>query len=126
MLIDTGYELVKDALKIYPHAASISDNHGNLPLHTGLYSGKTWNSGIKEIFEAAPDSNLVQDHKTRLFPFMIAASRYNNDSRNQYDNYVLNGHHKKESRLRKEGSISELTTIFQLLRNAPFQVNNIF
>ena len=66
---------MRDALKIYPKAASKPDHNGYLPLHLSLYAGKTWNSGIKEIFEAAPDSNLIQDHETHLFPFMIAASR---------------------------------------------------
>jgi len=111
-----SHELVRDALKIYPQAASEPDHTGYLPLHLSLYAGKTWNNGIKEIFEAAPDSNLIQDHKTQLFPFMIAASK--ND-----DKGFPTGQHEPELSIKKQMFLSELTTVYKLLREAPFQVH---
>jgi len=119
-----SYELVNDALKIYPQAASIPDHNGNLPLHLGLYAGKTWNSGIKEIFEAAPGSNFIQDRSTHLFPFMLAASKNNNDNTHKHIKDLASRELETEISLKKWTSLSELTTIFALLRRAPFQVHN--
>jgi len=115
---------VRDALKIYPKAASKPDHNGYLPLHLSLYAGKTWNSGIKEIFEAAPDSNLIQDHETHLFPFMIAASRNNDDNRHKRNKSLLTGQREPELNFEKQVFLSELTTVFKLLREAPFQVHS--
>jgi len=119
-----SYELVRDALKIYPQAASKPNHNGYLPLHLSLYAGKTWNSGIKEIFEAAPDSNLIQDHKTHLFPFMIAASRNDDDNRHLRIKSLLTGQREPELNFEKQVFLSELTTVFKLLREAPFQVHS--
>jgi len=118
-----GYELVRDALKIYPQAASKPDHAGYLPLHLSLYAGKTWNSGIKEIFEAAPDSNLIQDHKTHLFPFMIAASKNDDDNSHLRIKGFPTGQHEPELSIKKQMFLSELTTVYKLLREAPFQVH---
>ena len=113
---------MKDALQIYPQVASIPSHHGDLPLHICLYARKTWSTGIKEMFEAAPDSNLNQCHKTGLFPFMIAASKYNNDNGYNPDNTLITRQHKTELSFQKQVFLSELTTIYKLLQAAPFQV----
>ena len=115
-----GYELVNDAIKIYPQAASIPDHNGNLPLHLGLYAGKVWNCGIKEIFEAAPDSNYMMDCTTHLFSFMIAASKKDH----KHIKKVSHRQHEIEMSLKKQTTLSKLTTVFVLLRRAPFQVHN--
>ena len=117
-----GNELLKDVINIFPQAASIPDSNGDLPLFLGLKAGKRWNSGIREIFQAAPDSNIVQDLETHLFPFMIAASNNNDNNRRKYKKCSLTEQHKTKLCIKNQESLSQLTTVFKLLREAPFQV----
>jgi len=73
-----------------PEAAKVADSNGSLPLHLSLSSGKSWNDGVKELFEAAPHSLQTMD-QDGLPPVIIASS----------------------------GGRCDLTTIFELLRNDP-------
>ena len=73
--IMVDHEVIKHTLRVYPKAASIPDSSGNLPLHLSLRAGKTWYTGVKEIFEAAPYAIHVQDRISHQFPFMITASK---------------------------------------------------
>ena len=59
---------------IYPSAAATMDRNGRLPLHHALRSGKTWNSGIKILFDAHPEGLCRRDPQTGLLPFMMAAA----------------------------------------------------
>ncbi len=60
--IYVGDDLVKQILKINPNAAKLPDTKASYPLHLSLYSGKHWfNDGIKEIFEAAPETLVLRD-----------------------------------------------------------------
>lgn len=117
-----GFEIVKDLLEVYPQAATIPDSDGDLPLHLCLFTGKTWDTGIKEVLEADPDSNLMQDRKSHLFPFMIAASKHDIDEAPLHLQALFTGQHKRELSIKKQMALSRLTTVFQLLRSAPFQV----
>lgn len=86
-----GDDLVKQILKINPSAAKLHDANGSYPLHLSLYSGKHWfNDGVKEIFEAAPETLALRDGQG-FTPATIAS--------------IGNG--------------CDLTTIFELLRHDP-------
>jgi len=43
-----------------PGAASIRDNHDNYPLHFAINSGKTWDYGVKTIFDAFPPAINIE------------------------------------------------------------------
>jgi hypothetical protein len=44
------------------------DEFGRIPLRYGVTSGKTWNDGIKELFERYPARLRFQDPETGLSP----------------------------------------------------------
>lgn len=123
-MIIKGHEIVKDVISTYPEAASIPDSFGKLPLHASLYAGKTWDSGIKEIFEAAPHAIHVQDFRSFHFPFMIAAC--NKDDIKHQQHIQTTGPVEQDgnvvSSIQKAVFLSEITTIFELLRRAPSQL----
>jgi len=118
-----SHEVIKDIIYAYPEAASIPDPFGDLPLHLSLRAGKTWDTGVKEIFEAAPHAIHVQDRKLKQFPFMIAASKRLNDS--YYPVKVLDTKQEEiESSHQIAVDLLELTTVFELLRRYPCAVDS--
>lgn len=46
---------------------------GRYPIHTALSNRHQWDQGVKELFQASPQTLLVQDTITLLFPFQQAA-----------------------------------------------------
>mmetsp|Transcript_7350 Transcript_7350/g.8535 ORF Transcript_7350/g.8535 Transcript_7350/m.8535 type:complete len:147 (+) Transcript_7350:303-743(+) len=117
------HEVIKYTLLAYPKAASIPDSFGNLPLHLSLRAGKTWFTGVKEIFEAAPHAIHVQDRTSCQFPFMIAAStRWNTD---HHPVEILDTtQYEIESSHQKAIDLLELTTVSELLRRDPCVVDS--
>lgn len=118
------HEVIKDVLNAYPEAASVPDYNGNLPLHASLHAGKTWDNGIKEIFEAAPQAIHVQDCRSSHFPFMIAAydKDETKDKQHIHKIYTVEQDDKVVNLIQRALFLSELTTIFELIRRAPSQV----
>uniref|UniRef100_A0A7S1Y3E1 Uncharacterized protein n=1 Tax=Grammatophora oceanica TaxID=210454 RepID=A0A7S1Y3E1_9STRA len=52
------------------------DNAGKLPLHHALESGKAWDAGgLSLLLKLEPRALSTRDHKSRLYPFQLAASR---------------------------------------------------
>ena len=117
------HEVIKHTLLAYPKAASIPDSSGNLPLHLSLRAGKTWFTGIKEIFEAAPYAIHVQDRTSRQFPFMIAASKKLNDSCCLPKTFDPK-RYKSDLSHQNAVDLLELTTVFELLRRDPCAVES--
>lgn len=70
--------------------AELSDPSGRLPLHLALMSGKGWSDGIQQLIEAYPESLCLPDRSSRLYPFMLAASRVNCDISLVYEILRLN------------------------------------
>jgi ankyrin repeat protein len=63
-------------LELYPEAAGQQDPNepiGRTPLHTALAHGHEWHTGVKELFQYAPDAAYEVDPVTRLQPFQMAA-----------------------------------------------------
>lgn len=112
-------------LNAYPEAASIPDPVGDFPLHLSLHAGNTWITGVKEIFEAAPNVIYVRDRASRQFPFMITASRGSNT--NGSPKKELNTkQHEVDLSHQKEVDLLELTTVFELLLRDPCAVMSTF
>ena len=107
----------------YPEAASIPDPYGDLPLHLSLHAGKTWDTGVKEIFEAAPHTIHEQDRTSRDFPFMIAASRRSNKTGHCTTKTVNIKQKEVELCYYKAIDLLDLTTVFELLRRYPCAVD---
>ena len=62
-------------LNAYPHAVRVSNAAGRVPLNLAIESGATWvQGGIQQLFERAPEALEARDIKSRLYPFMLAAS----------------------------------------------------
>jgi hypothetical protein len=87
--------LIKSRVFGKPAMASIPDNRGRLPIHLVLEAGGLWTSGndqyadddsnstdtarqdphiIDSLIDANPQSLLIRNNETGLFPFMIAAT----------------------------------------------------
>ena len=64
--------MVKDLISISPRMAFISDGKGNYPLHIAIHNQQGYDI-ICELFKASPDIVRMQDTKTKLLPFMLAA-----------------------------------------------------
>jgi len=112
-----------DVLKAYPQAASIPDCNGNLPLYLCLRSGKRWDTGVKEIFEAAPHAIQGGCIGSNLPPFMIAVSKTSDYYHHHHTTEVLNKYqHKGDAQFNEEVALLEITTAFELLRRDPCQV----
>jgi len=71
------------------------DREGRYPLHIALAHRHSWESGVKELFQKAPDILSIRDPVTQLLPFQLAAIPVR-------DNLPV-----------------DLTTIFRLLRHQP-------
>ncbi len=67
--------ILESLLKAYPGSARerIHSDHNRYPLHSALANGHSWSHGIEELFLAAPETLVVRDSRTRLFPFQLAA-----------------------------------------------------
>lgn len=66
--------LLDKILGLYPSAANISNKNGESPLALALRSGKTWEKGVKRLFDASSPSKVsTRDPSDGLYPFMQAA-----------------------------------------------------
>jgi ankyrin repeat protein len=65
--------------------ACVPDSTGRLPLHLAIASGKLWAHGVKAILGANPDALMVQDSKTKLYPFLLAAETPNSETNTIYE-----------------------------------------
>jgi len=115
-----SHEILKDIVNAYPEAVNIKDCCGNLPLHVSLCAGKTWGTGIKEIFKEVPDAIHTPDPFSHLSPFMIAASKKCQDDQKKLFNATQD---EQDLSVQNEVLLFELNTVFELLRNAPGQMN---
>ena len=63
---------VTKVLSMYPEAARIPDKNGALPLKLALQSGKGWNDGVRELFEAYPEALATLDVDFKYYPEILA------------------------------------------------------
>ena len=64
--------MVKDLVATAPQMVFISDSKGNYPMHIAIHNRHSYEV-IYELFKAFPQILFVQDAKTSLLPFMLAA-----------------------------------------------------
>eukprot|EP00559_Dactyliosolen_fragilissimus_P003144 CAMPEP_0184865938 /NCGR_PEP_ID=MMETSP0580-20130426/19854_1 /TAXON_ID=1118495 /ORGANISM="Dactyliosolen fragilissimus" /LENGTH=449 /DNA_ID=CAMNT_0027365341 /DNA_START=138 /DNA_END=1487 /DNA_ORIENTATION=- len=76
--------VLKEILEAYPKAASTCDSYGRLPFAVAIESGKCWED-INSLLKAEPCALTVQDKKTGLYPFMLAAANNNSDLNTSYN-----------------------------------------
>jgi hypothetical protein len=86
-------KLVDWLLEVHPHACSMPDSSGRLPIHLAIASGKEWENGVQSLANGFPGGVSIADPSSGLYPFMSAAT-----------------------------STSDLTTIFELLRFSPHTI----
>ena len=55
-------------------AATSTLHEGNLPLHLAIESGCKWEEGLCQLLYSAPNSLQLPEAKSKLFPFMLAAT----------------------------------------------------
>mmetsp|Transcript_17469 Transcript_17469/g.25233 ORF Transcript_17469/g.25233 Transcript_17469/m.25233 type:complete len:608 (+) Transcript_17469:57-1880(+) len=67
-------ELIRLLLAVYPEAATVPDSQGSFSLSLALSSGKSWVTGVQDIFAAAPDLTHRQDLRTKLLPALVSAT----------------------------------------------------
>ena len=70
-----GAELIANLAQLHPESATVTDSRGRQALHLACLSGKSWEGGLRALFEAAPDSLRCPD-ECGLLPFHIASFRY--------------------------------------------------
>lgn len=67
-------DTIQHLLRRYSNAARLADFSGRYPLTLALTHGKTWESGVEDLFHGYPQSVSIRDPSTNMFPFMIAAT----------------------------------------------------
>ena len=70
-----GGELIAKLAGLHPESATVADSRGRQALHLACLSGKSWEGGLRALFEVAPDSLRCPD-ACGLLPFHIASFRY--------------------------------------------------
>lgn len=58
----------------FPRAARIPDRRGRWAIHLAINAGKSFDTGMKRLIQAAPESLETIDPVTKLYPFLQAAS----------------------------------------------------
>jgi hypothetical protein len=69
-------QVIVRLLELYPPAARTFDTTepaGRYPLHTALAGRHQWKTGVKELFEGAPEAIFLPDPVTRVYPFQLAS-----------------------------------------------------
>jgi len=66
---------VRLLLKEYPAVAYEKDDNGRLPIHHAVLCSSPRLDNVTDIFNANPKGASVADPVTRLYPFMLAASK---------------------------------------------------
>ena len=69
---NAGADLIDELAELHPEAASEVDSDGRVALHWACATGKSWQGGLKSIFDANPDALLATDSNGHL-PFHLAA-----------------------------------------------------
>jgi hypothetical protein len=69
-------QVIVRLLEMYPPGARTFDPTepvGRYPLHTALAGRHQWKTGVKELFEGAPEAISLPDPVTRVYPFQLAS-----------------------------------------------------
>ena len=69
-----GLNIIDNILSAYPESAAMRDSNDNYPLHLALQSKKTWDFGVRSIFEAFPHAIEKVDASSGLPSFVYAAA----------------------------------------------------
>jgi len=67
-------ECISLLLEAFPDAAKECNNSGQAPLHLAIETNISWIDGLRKVMLAAPSVLEIPDAKTKLLPFMLAAS----------------------------------------------------
>ena len=89
--------MVRDLVTLAPQMVFIPDRNGDYPLHSSINNQQSYNTTY-HLFKAFPEAASIQDVRTKLLPFMLAAT---GDWENEED---------------------QITTTYQLLIEDPFSV----
>jgi len=126
-------------VKAYPAGALVADNRGLLPLHAALRSGKMWNEGLSSLVAAEPRVLLTPDPWTGLYPFMMVVYYYFEHKRSplmlmhlaqnrvgfsEWNAMTDRRQSLFMSQLCHEEELSNLTSLFELLRAVPSIFSN--
>ena len=66
------HQMVKDLIALAPQMVFIPNKKGSYPLHIAIHNQQAY-VVVHEIFKALPEMRYIQDVKTKLLPFMLAA-----------------------------------------------------
>jgi hypothetical protein len=72
-------DAIRLLLKANPATAMVADSYGRLPFHLAIFRQISWDSGLHDLFNAAPLVLLVIDPITNLLPFQLIASVMNGE-----------------------------------------------
>lgn len=71
---DANFNIMELLLNADPSAVLIPNRKGVLPLSVAIVSKKDWTRCVRLLVHGAPDSLVARERRSRLYPFMIAAS----------------------------------------------------
>ena len=127
-------ELISYLLELHPANASIADDRGRYAFHLACLGRKSWEGGLKALFQANPDALRTPD-KVGLIPFFIAAFQHCArpvdttqkrpkvfDATNRRVSLVVTEQRKQIDK-KKMDDMKGMDVLFELLRADPSVIN---
>jgi len=71
---DANFNIIELLLNANPSAILMPNRKGVLPLSVAIVSKKDWKRCVRLLVQGAPESLVARERRSRLYPFMIAAS----------------------------------------------------
>jgi ankyrin repeat protein len=115
--------LIEKLVELYPEAAHVPDREGQFPLHLACGAGKSWEGGLKVLFEANASALTTYDKKQQV-PFYIAAYLYCRGNPSNRSTPIAEVKPIPSVAALKEKTVNseeaaELDILYQLLRSDP-------
>jgi hypothetical protein len=105
--------VLEQILNLDIDAAHSIDSEGRTPFHLGVVSGRHWNGGGLDIlFQANPDAIELADVNGHI-PLIAALLKYSRDMSG------TTASNRKEDSIEKDVFLSQINTVYNLIRSAP-------
>jgi hypothetical protein len=72
---DADRSLIEHLVQVHPRGVALADSLGRLPLHLACEAAKTWDNGVRAIYDAFPDAiRQAEENERSWMPLTMAAA----------------------------------------------------
>ena len=115
---DSG-DLIDRLVALAPEVASEQDTNGCYPLHLACSSGKTWEGGLKSLFDANPFALSCPDARGYLPWHTIALQNCKKEDPDKIETKATPEVEAERERVMNEEAAAQLDIIFNIIRADP-------